>query len=113
MRASVCVRLGVRVTDMCFRRSYSGIVHAMRTIVQREGGVRTLYSGLGPTLLGIVPYAGINFFVYEKQKALWIAWNDKRDVEIPALHRLVFGAVAGAIGQTVCVCACVCVFVCV
>jgi solute carrier family 25 protein 16 len=31
---------------------------------QREG-LRGLYHGIGPTLVGIVPYAGLKFYVYQ------------------------------------------------
>ena len=33
-----------------------------------EGGVVGLYKGLSPTLLGIAPYVGLNFAVYETLK---------------------------------------------
>lgn len=80
--------------------SYNGIIHAIRTIILHEGGVRTLYSGLGPTLVGIVPYAGINFYTYETQKAAWVKWKGKGENEMPTPVRLMFGALAGATGQT-------------
>lgn len=34
---------------------------------QREG-VRGLYRGIGPTLCGILPYAGLKFYVYQSLK---------------------------------------------
>jgi len=34
----------------------------------REEGLRTLYRGFTPTLLGAVPYSGISFFTYETLK---------------------------------------------
>ncbi len=36
--------------------------------MRRAGGLRSLYTGLAPTLAGIVPYAGISFAVYEALK---------------------------------------------
>lgn len=47
--------------------SYSGIVDCMRKSMQADG-VRGLYAGIGPTLAGIVPYAGINFMAYDQLK---------------------------------------------
>ena len=80
--------------------SYSGIIDAMRTIL-KEGGIRSLYAGLGPTLVGIVPYAGINFFAYERQKGYWVNVHPgKSDADIPTPLRLIMGAAAGATGQT-------------
>jgi len=40
----------------------------LRIILERHG-VRGLYAGLGPTMVGIVPYAGLKFLVYEGLKA--------------------------------------------
>lgn len=62
IRARLAYQTGTR------GEGYRGITDAVRTILRAEGGVRTLYAGLGPTLAGIVPYAGINFFVYEQLK---------------------------------------------
>ena len=38
----------------------------LQSILHREG-VRGLYHGIGPTLCGIVPYAGLKFYVYQVQ----------------------------------------------
>ena len=35
------------------------------SIVRDEGGVRALYRGLSPTLVAIVPYAGLTFYCFE------------------------------------------------
>ena len=34
----------------------------------REEGLRTLYKGYVPTMLGVIPYAGTSFFTYETLK---------------------------------------------
>ena len=44
--------------------SRASIKDMLQSIVQREG-VRGLYHGIGPTLCGIVPYAGLKFYVYQ------------------------------------------------
>lgn len=36
--------------------------------VLRREGIVGLYSGIGPTLWGILPYAGIKFYVYQALK---------------------------------------------
>lgn len=77
---------------------YTGMVDALSSIVRNEG-VAGLYRGIAPTLIGIAPYVGINFLVYESLKerapvepgatgpsALWLAGC---------------GAAAGTTGQTV------------
>ena len=38
---------------------YSGIIHAFKVIFTEEGGVRALYRGMVPTMLGMAPYAGL------------------------------------------------------
>ena len=37
---------------------YLGIIHAIKVIVTKEGGVTALYRGIVPTMIGMVPYAG-------------------------------------------------------
>ncbi|KAJ3599063.1 hypothetical protein NHX12_033026, partial [Muraenolepis orangiensis] len=54
------------------REMYSNILHVFVRISQEEG-VRTLYRGFTPTILGVIPYAGITFFTYESLKKLHAA----------------------------------------
>jgi len=44
---------------------YAGIIDCCKQIYQQEGGVRALYKGGWPTVIGVVPYAGINFCMHE------------------------------------------------
>jgi solute carrier family 25 phosphate transporter 23/24/25/41 len=44
-----------------------GAVDAATSMVQTEG-VLSLYKGLGPTLIGVAPYAAINFATYDLLK---------------------------------------------
>lgn len=69
------------------------------TKIYREEGFVAYYRGLLPTLLGIVPYAGISFFTYESLKKLYSdLHHDTR--KLNPLHRLLFGACAGLFGQS-------------
>ncbi|KAL7397124.1 hypothetical protein ABVT39_017258 [Epinephelus coioides] len=79
------------------REMYSNIMHVFVRISQEEG-VRTLYRGFTPTIMGIIPYAGITFFTYETLKKLH-AEKTKRSQPYP-YERLAFGACAGLIGQS-------------
>ncbi|XP_030525415.1 mitochondrial carrier protein CoAc1-like [Rhodamnia argentea] len=63
--------------------------------VYREGGVRAFYRGIGPTLVGILPYAGLKYYIYEELK-LKIP-EDRQD---SIVMRLSCGALAGLVGQT-------------
>lgn len=38
--------------------------------ISREEGLKTLYRGFTPTILGVIPYAGLSFFTYETLKKL-------------------------------------------
>ncbi|KAL0447385.1 UNVERIFIED_CONTAM: Mitochondrial carrier protein CoAc1 [Sesamum latifolium] len=74
--------------------AYSGIRNVMES-VYREGGVRALYRGIGPTVIGILPYAGLKFYVYEELKS-----HVPEEHQKSILMRLSCGALAGLFGQT-------------
>lgn len=57
------------VVFLCPRARYSNIVHVFIRI-SREEGLKTLYRGFTPTILGVIPYAGLSFFTYETLKKL-------------------------------------------
>lgn len=40
--------------------------------IYREEGIRTLYRGFTPTILGSIPYSGTSFFTYESLKKLHV-----------------------------------------
>ena len=45
--------------------------HTIRGVLAstvRSEGIPGLYKGLGPTLFGILPYAGLKFYVYQSLK---------------------------------------------
>lgn len=63
--------------------------------VYREGGVRAFYRGIGPTFVGILPNAGLKYYIYEELK-LKIP-EDRQD---SIAMRLSCGALAGLFGQT-------------
>jgi len=49
---------------------YRGISHALYSICRCEG-VKGLYKGLGPTLMGVGPSIAISFSVYEILRSHW------------------------------------------
>jgi len=81
-----------------------GVVGSARhlTAVVRVGGVRALYAGLGPTLMGIVPYGGISFATFETIKGMYRSADDHEweEDQMPVTHKLAAGAAAGLIAQT-------------
>ncbi|KAF1865136.1 hypothetical protein Lal_00004510 [Lupinus albus] len=70
-------------------------IKSVLTSVYKEGGFRGLYRGAGPTLTGILPYAGLKFYMYEKLK-LHVPEEHQKSI----LMRLSCGALAGLFGQT-------------
>eukprot|EP00039_Didymoeca_costata_P026506 m.16036 g.16036 ORF g.16036 m.16036 type:complete len:315 (-) comp5569_c0_seq2:35-979(-) len=77
---------------------YSSYIDAFRHIVRIEGA-RALWNGLTPTLIGIVPYAGIAFSVMETLKASYLKSHPELPSVPNAIH-LIFGGAAGIIAQT-------------
>uniref|UniRef100_A0A2P2KGD9 Mitochondrial adenine nucleotide transporter ADNT1 n=1 Tax=Rhizophora mucronata TaxID=61149 RepID=A0A2P2KGD9_RHIMU len=82
---------------------YRGIFHALSTVL-REEGPRALYRGWLPSVIGVVPYVGLNFAVYESLKD-WLLKNNlfglAENNELSMTTRLACGAAAGTVGQTV------------
>ncbi len=76
---------------------YKGVVDGLMKVAREEGFLR-LYTGLVPTLVGIVPYAGIQLSVYDLTKDLMLKLrgNTKGD----QLDFFVSGAWAGMVAQT-------------
>ncbi|KAL0304701.1 UNVERIFIED_CONTAM: Mitochondrial adenine nucleotide transporter ADNT1 [Sesamum angustifolium] len=67
-------------------------------------GPRALYKGWLPSVIGVVPYVGLNFAVYESLKDWLIKTNPYGLVENSDLNvttKLACGAAAGTVGQTV------------
>ena len=82
-------------------QQYRGMLHATRCIVAEEG-LLALWRGWLPSVIGVVPYVGLNFAVYETLKDVLIKMygcRDERDLTIAT--RLGCGALAGTTGQTV------------
>uniref|UniRef100_A0A1I7UXZ4 Mitochondrial coenzyme A transporter SLC25A42 n=1 Tax=Caenorhabditis tropicalis TaxID=1561998 RepID=A0A1I7UXZ4_9PELO len=63
----------------------------------REGGIRLLYRGIYPTILGVIPYAGSSFFTFQTLK---IMYRDQNGHKENSMYRMLFGMVAGLIGQS-------------
>ncbi|KAH6779954.1 adenine nucleotide transporter 1 [Perilla frutescens var. hirtella] len=81
---------------------YRGMFHALSTVL-REEGFRALYKGWLPSVIGVVPYVGLNFAVYESLKDYLIKSKSfgLEDNELGVVTRLACGAAAGTVGQTV------------
>ncbi|KAF2291221.1 hypothetical protein GH714_020727 [Hevea brasiliensis] len=82
---------------------YRGMFHALSTVL-REEGPRALYKGWLPSVIGVIPYVGLNFAVYESLKD-WLVkakpFGLVQDSDLSVTTRLACGAAAGTVGQTV------------
>eukprot|EP01090_Pellita_catalonica_P007134 TRINITY_DN17747_c0_g1_i1.p1 TRINITY_DN17747_c0_g1~~TRINITY_DN17747_c0_g1_i1.p1 ORF type:complete len:392 (-),score=50.22 TRINITY_DN17747_c0_g1_i1:98-1108(-) len=84
-------RLSVQTT-----RQYNGIVDCLRSVIRKEGFI-ALYRGLWPSILGVVPYVGIDFAAYETLKD-YAPRNE--DGTISRIVTMGIGGLAGSIAQT-------------
>lgn len=90
-----------RLTIQEKQGQYRGISHATASII-REEGILALWRGWLPSVIGVIPYVGLNFAVYETSKDMILKHyelSDERDLSI--ITRLGCGAFAGTFGQTV------------
>ena len=82
-------------------KQYTSMSHAARVIIKEEGA-RALYKGWLPSVIGVVPYVGLNFAVYGTLKDVVAEYQGlKSGKELSVPLGLACGGVAGAIGQTV------------
>lgn len=77
--------------------------------IVRTRGVRGLYAGLSPTLVEIVPYAGLQFGTYDTFKRWTMAWNQRQsfnvthgDDAISSFQLFLCGLAAGSVAKAVC-----------
>eukprot|EP01134_Creolimax_fragrantissima_P007420 CFRG7420T1 len=86
---------------------YNSTTDAVRKIFRVEGA-RGLYKGLVPTVVGVVPFEGVQFATYEYLKEVtrnhrwpkW-RWRDPNKTNHDSIDILTMGSIAGAAGQTV------------
>jgi hypothetical protein len=81
------------------RGMYRGMLHCFSKIVQEEGFLE-LYRGLQPSLVGIIPYAGSNYYAYDTLRRTWRRVSKKTDKEITNIETLFIGSAAGAFAAT-------------
>lgn len=74
-----------------------GMWPVMRTMYRTEGGIMALYRGIIPTTMGVAPYVGLNFAVYESMRELM---TPAGQTDPSAWGKLGAGAISGAVAQT-------------
>ncbi|KAL6534073.1 Adenine nucleotide transporter bt1, chloroplastic/mitochondrial [Orobanche hederae] len=79
------------------RDVYNGLFDTFVKILQ-EGGPGELYRGLGPSLIGVMPYAATNYCAYDTLRKLYRKISKQE--KIGNMETLLIGSVAGAISST-------------
>ncbi|KAK9682031.1 hypothetical protein RND81_10G045500 [Saponaria officinalis] len=79
------------------RGVYNGIIDAFVKII-REEGPGELYRGLGPSVIGVIPYAATNYFAYDTLRKAYRKFF-KQD-KIGNIETLLIGSLAGAISSS-------------
>ncbi|CAA7406036.1 unnamed protein product [Spirodela intermedia] len=89
---------------------YLNMRSALVDIVKNRG-IRGLYAGLTPTLIEIIPYAGLQFGTYDTFKRWSMAWNKSRyadvdtvkvDVSLSSFQLFICGLASGSCAKAVC-----------
>lgn len=76
---------------------YDNLLHALVKICKEEGPLE-LYRGLAPSLIGVVPYAAINYCSYDTLRKTYRRVTKKE--HIGNLETLLMGSIAGAVAST-------------
>lgn len=90
--------LRTRIASEVRTRTYRGVIHGISKMKTDEG-ISRLYTGIRPTILGIIPYAGTNFCTFYTLQH--IVRTHRQDHEVGHITRVLMGGITGAIGQTV------------
>jgi hypothetical protein len=82
------------------KKHYNGIINTVM-VTAREEGVRALYKGITPTLLGAMPYEGIKFgtvgileYIFPKDNS-----NDSKSYKVT--RKLIFGGCGGVMASVI------------
>lgn len=100
-----------RLAYQVYERRYLGVWHTLTTVAREEGGLRGLYRGYIPTVLGMIPYAGVAFYTYEILKSMMMdrfatmatrqSMDGSSTIVLTVPATLICGGLAGAMAQTV------------
>ncbi len=82
---------------VCNRGSYSGIRHAAQRILAEEG-FTAFYRGLTPSMIGILPYAGVDIAVFEMLKEELMEMYDGNPPHLAILSTGMFSSSVAQVG---------------
>ena len=105
--ASTSVSSSKPVLQRILPRSPTSTIRGVFAATLQQEGFLGLYRGIGPTLAGILPYAGLKFYVYQSLKQYYWMQKQLDDALKPSSHQklpvpimLSFGACSGLVAQT-------------
>jgi hypothetical protein len=78
--------------------TYANLFEAAAKIVAADGPL-SLWAGLGPSLAGVIPYAGVNLGLYDAMRAGYTKVTGKE--KVPKVAALYMGSIAGVSAATV------------
>lgn len=85
-----------------------GVLSTLIDIGKNEGGIKGLYRGLTPTLCHVIPYAGLNFYCFERVKSFFLTkspdyFGERKNnqVVLSVPGKLIAGGIAGSVAQTI------------
>uniref|UniRef100_A0A7S4AV27 ADP,ATP carrier protein n=1 Tax=Pseudo-nitzschia australis TaxID=44445 RepID=A0A7S4AV27_9STRA len=90
-RGRIGGKLGSRTSDGALKKEYRGITHTVLLTV-REEGFLALYKGVTPTLIGSLPYVGIQFGTVSLLETLFPSSSFSAS---PAVRKMIFGGLGG------------------
>ncbi|KAJ4719069.1 Mitochondrial carrier protein [Melia azedarach] len=67
--------------------------------IYKDGGIGAFYSGISPTLIGMLPYSTCYYFMYDTIKTSYCKSKNKKTLNRPEM--LVLGALAGLTASTI------------
>ncbi|KAL5972435.1 hypothetical protein ACLOJK_041690 [Asimina triloba] len=79
-------------------KAYPTICLALQKMY-RDGGIRTFYAGISPTLIGMLPYSTCYYFMYERMKKSYC--QAKKKASLNRAELLLIGALSGLTASTI------------
>jgi hypothetical protein len=80
------------------KKHYNGIINTVM-VTAREEGVRALYKGISPTLLGAMPYEGIKFGTVGILERTFPKDNSNDSKSYKVTRKLIFGGCGGVMAS--------------
>lgn len=79
-------------------RIYNGIIDGLYKVINKDGFLH-LYNGLLPSIIGIIPYSGIQLAVYDICRTIILKYSITKKLD--TIQIFCIGSIAGATAQTV------------